>query len=206
MLQSQSGVLISQDEDVNNEIIEHFTSIFKNQRPPDNSLSKYFIEGVRDALIKTTASKNSGRQGENCAASPHQNDEGSHPASGRPAQPLLTAPISVSEIKRALIGTKSNKSPGTDGIPYEFYIKFWDSIGIHFLEMFKHVLENGSVLPSQGKAAVRMIPKTPSPKTLAQYRPISLLNSDYNGVRLGSAPATNSNTHAGSAPKRRRPR
>ncbi|KZR98346.1 Uncharacterized protein APZ42_006281, partial [Daphnia magna] len=38
--------------------------------------------------------------------------------------PNLTAPISLLEIRAALIVIKSNKSPGTDGIPYEFYVEF----------------------------------------------------------------------------------
>lgn len=101
------------------------------------------------------------------------------PAAGIAENSYLAAPISNAEIKRALLATNPNKYPGTDGIPYEFYLRFWDCIGPHFLEMFQHVLESGSVLSSQGRAAVRMIPKVPSPKTLSEYRPISLLNSDY---------------------------
>ena len=74
---------------------------------------------------------------------------------------------------------KKNKSPGLDGIPYEFYETFWDVIGPHFLAMVHHVLERGAVLQSQGKAAVRLIPKVPNPVKITDYRPISLLNTDY---------------------------
>jgi hypothetical protein len=42
--------------------------------------------------------------------------------------PNLTAPISSLEIKSDLFATKKNKSPGIDGIPYEFYLTFWDVI------------------------------------------------------------------------------
>ena len=176
MLQSQSGVSITQESEINVEIIDHFTKLFKNQRPPDNRLSKPFIEGVTDAFIKRRASE---MPAQSSASFTKIDDKRSRPAAGEPARTLLDAPITNADIKLALLDTKPNKSPGTDGIPYEFYIKFWDNIGPHFLAMFNFVLESGSVLPSQGKAAVRLIPKVPAPKTLSNYRPISLLNSDY---------------------------
>ena len=45
--------------------------------------------------------------------------------------------------------------------------------------MATSVLDNGSVLPSQGRAAVRLVPKIDRPATLSEYRPISVLNTDY---------------------------
>ena len=93
--------------------------------------------------------------------------------------PDLVAPITAFEIKGALLNTKRNKSPGTDGIPYEFYLTFWDTIAPHFLDMFTHILERGSLTPSQGKAAIRLIPKIPDAQRLSEFRPISLLNCDY---------------------------
>jgi hypothetical protein len=74
--------------------------------------------------------------------------------------PNLTAPISILEIKSALFETKKNKSPGIDDIPYEFYLTFWDAIAPHFLDMFKPVLERDSLTPSQGQAAIRLIPNS----------------------------------------------
>ena len=93
--------------------------------------------------------------------------------------PYLTAPITTFDIKTELDRTKTGKSPGTDGIPYEFYVLFWDVIAPHFLDMFKHVLERDSLSPSQGRAAVRLIPKSNGVCGVSGYRPISLLNTDY---------------------------
>ena len=45
--------------------------------------------------------------------------------------------------------------------------------------MMNYVLDEGSILHSQGKAMVRLIPKVPKPLSLSDYRPISLLNTDY---------------------------
>ncbi len=53
----------------------------------------------------------------------------------------LVAPITVDEINNALKATIKNKAPGTDGIHFELYLKIWDVIGVHFLEMINCVLD-----------------------------------------------------------------
>lgn len=92
---------------------------------------------------------------------------------------FLVEPITAFDIKTELLKTKGNKSPGTDGIPYEFYLLLWDVIAPHFLDMFNHVLERESLSQSQGRAAVRLIPKSKGVCAISGYRPISLLNTDY---------------------------
>ena len=85
----------------------------------------------------------------------------------------LTDPLTLAELRDALSKTEKNKSPGTDGIPYEFYTQIWEIIGPHFLTIVHGVLEKGELLPSQGKAAIRLLPKVPNPKNMTDYRPIS---------------------------------
>ena len=144
---TQNGNVITSKEEIDNEIIQHFTKIFKGQPSSDIRFSTPFLNGVRNVFTPTDNS--------------------------------LTTPITVQEIKSALLASKSNKSPGTDGIPSEFYLKFWDIVAPHFLDMSRHVLERGSVLPSQGRAAIRLIPKMKNPRKVGDYRPIALLNCDY---------------------------
>ncbi len=48
-----------------------------------------------------------------------------------------------------------------------------------FLELILLLRYSSTILPSQGRAAIRLIPKIPHPKTMTDYRPISLLNTDY---------------------------
>lgn len=38
----------------------------------------------------------------------------------------LSVPITLEELRRALVGMKKGKSPGWDGIPPELYLAFWD--------------------------------------------------------------------------------
>ena len=67
--------------------------------------------------------------------------------------------------------------------------------------MMMHVLENGSLLPLQGTAAVRLFPKKESLQVIADYRPIALLNSDYKiiafllAVRLRTTLGSTINEH-----------
>ncbi len=45
--------------------------------------------------------------------------------------------------------------------------------------MMNCVLEKRKLQPSQGRAAIRLVPKIPTPSRITDYRPISLLNTDY---------------------------
>ena len=45
---------------------------------------------------------------------------------------MLMNEIELSEIENILKSVESKKSPGVDGIPYEFYQTFWDLIKIEF--------------------------------------------------------------------------
>jgi hypothetical protein len=62
---------------------------------------------------------------------------GSIPESGN----FLVDPFTVDEINIALKATIKNKAPDTDGIHFELYLKMWDVIGVHFLEMINCVLD-----------------------------------------------------------------
>jgi hypothetical protein len=45
--------------------------------------------------------------------------------------------------------------------------------------MMNCVLEKRKLQPSQGRAAIRLVPKIPTPNKITDYRPISFLNTDY---------------------------
>lgn len=94
------------------------------------------------------------------------------------SQSLVVPPLLI-ELSTALKGMGTNKSPGDDGIPYEFYNSFWKTLGPIFLKMFVKILEMGKLTQSQGNALIRLLPKSTSPKKIADFRPLSLLNCDY---------------------------
>ena len=52
-------------------------------------------------------------------------------------------PISPNEAHAALLGMPKGKSPGSDGLPMEFYVAFWDLLGGDLVNVFNASLETG---------------------------------------------------------------
>lgn len=88
-------------------------------------------------------------------------------------------PLTLREITLAMRGLSKGKTPGSDGLPLEFYIKFCDLLAPHLVDLFNFSLENGSCSPSMQESVTRVIFKKDDPKDLKNWRPISLLNVDY---------------------------
>ena len=92
----------------------------------------------------------------------------------------LSAPLTKKEVFASLAKTSKLKSPGYDGIPYEFYRTFWDLVGDDLVQVANYcLLEKGSLTDSQKKAIITLIPKKGDTTILANWRPISLVNTDY---------------------------
>ena len=85
------------------------------------------------------------------------------------------------KLFEALKSMEKNKSPGKDGIPIEFYLKFWPIIKNDFKELIKHIFFKKKELPESMKTAIiSMIPKKdPNDTDIVKWRPISLLCVDY---------------------------
>ena len=74
----------------------------------------------------------------------------------------------------------NRKSPGSDGIPAEFYKKFWPKIGPTLLTAANFSLNEANELPNtQRRAYVTLVHKKGDRDDLSNWRPISLLNVDY---------------------------
>ena len=74
----------------------------------------------------------------------------------------------------------SNKSPGTNGIPADFYNVFWNGIKLFFLASINTSFEKGLLSISQPRGLITLIPKKDQPKCyIKNWRPITLLNCDY---------------------------
>ena len=74
---------------------------------------------------------------------------------------------------------RTNKSPGADGFPVEFYRRFWSSLGPDLVEVLNYCYEHGQLSNSQKQGIIRLLYKKEDPLLLKNWRPISLLNTDY---------------------------
>ena len=93
--------------------------------------------------------------------------------------------LSLAELSSALKAAAKGKRPGADGLPYEFYSRFWSLLGPVMLACFNEALgaqgEIAPLAPSLNLGLITLIHKGGGkPKDdPAAYRPITLLNCDY---------------------------
>ncbi|XP_071849885.1 uncharacterized protein [Apostichopus japonicus] len=71
----------------------------------------------------------------------------------------LEKPITLDEIKIALSLASNNKSPGIDGLPYEFYSSFLDMLGEDLLGVYNNIFKTGTMSMSQRTGIVTLLPK-----------------------------------------------
>ena len=92
---------------------------------------------------------------------------------------LLAQDITLSEIKSALFDMKFDKVTGSQGLPPEWYVKFWDEIsGLLF-----HVITDASKLgfdKSSSRGIITLMEKPGRDKMrISQWRPLTMLNTDF---------------------------
>ena len=88
--------------------------------------------------------------------------------------------ITREECYKALTSMKINKSPGNDGFTVEFYLTFWPQLGGLLVDVFNEVFEKGCLSTSQKQGVITLIEKDgKDPLYAKNYRPITLLNTDY---------------------------
>ncbi|CAM2109008.1 unnamed protein product [Caretta caretta] len=86
----------------------------------------------------------------------------------------------------------TNKSPGMDGLTVEFYRTFWDILSPDLATVWAKSLQGGVLPLSCRRAVLALLPKKGDLRDLRNWRPISLLRTDYKIVvkavwlRLGS--------------------
>lgn len=93
---------------------------------------------------------------------------------------ILNSQFTKEELKSAVFSQFENKSPGDDGIPIEFYKTFFEEMKTDLLELINEIFFVKKAIPiSMQNAIITMIPKKGNLNLLKNWRPISLLNSDY---------------------------
>ena len=92
----------------------------------------------------------------------------------------LERAITVEELGRTLRKFSNNRSPGSDGFPYEFFKVFWIDIKHFVHRSLIYGLGKGELSITQREGLITLVPKPSKPRNLiSSWRPITLLNSTY---------------------------
>lgn len=83
------------------------------------------------------------------------------------------------EVKGVIDSLTKNKSPGIDGLTVKVYRNCWEFIASGLLE-FIHDFWQSSSLPDKVKEGIiQLVPKNPDKQRLADWRPLTMLNTLY---------------------------
>jgi len=92
----------------------------------------------------------------------------------------MDAFITPDEVRKAIAGSHTGKTPGPDGIPMEFYRDHTDRVAPLLAEVYNNILLRGEAHPDFNKSITTLLYKGKGVrKELKNWRPISLLNCDY---------------------------
>lgn len=91
----------------------------------------------------------------------------------------LVAPPSREEVCEALFAMHPNKAPGIDGLHALFFQKFWHIVGADIILFVQYWWNGGVDLSSLNRTCIVLIPKCENPKSMKDFRPISLCTVLY---------------------------
>lgn len=86
--------------------------------------------------------------------------------------------ITTAEIYEAIKFSSSKKSPGSDGLPKEFYVRTFDIIHRELNLLLNEALR-GDIPEEFVNGVIVLVKKKQAGNSITAYRPISLLNYDY---------------------------
>ena len=86
--------------------------------------------------------------------------------------------LSELECFNAMKDMKPDKSPGTDGLPSEFYQTFWNEVSKPLLKALNYGFEVGQLSISQKRGIIKLIPKKSGELYyIKNWRPLTLLRA-----------------------------
>ena len=74
------------------------------------------------------------------------------------------------------------KTPGTDGLPAEFYNIFWKDLSRLLISALNYSYDEGSLSITHRRGIIKLVPKRDAefePHLIKNWRPLTLLNCDY---------------------------
>lgn len=85
----------------------------------------------------------------------------------------------MEEIKAAVFQLGATKAPRPDGLNGQFYQHHWEEVQLDVFHMVDSFLSSGNLDPSLNQIHIILIPKVANPKSITQFRPISLCNFSF---------------------------
>jgi len=89
----------------------------------------------------------------------------------------LCDPFSIEEIDAFILDLPNDKSPGPDGFNNLFFKKAWPIIKYDVYRLCNDFYWHQADIKSINSSYITLVPKKDNPKTVNDFRPISLLNS-----------------------------
>ena len=98
-----------------------------------------------------------------------------------PSADNLLTKVTVEELRKAIMSQSNKKSPGPDRIPNELYKYLADCepFLLVLAEIYSACMAHGLTPQAWGKSNIYLIYKSDDPANPLNYRPISLLNTNY---------------------------
>ena len=92
----------------------------------------------------------------------------------------IDQPIQTEELTQTIQQMEPNKTPGKDGLPTEFYNTFWNELKYILTQVTAYIYTNHNQCSrTQKRAIISLQYKEGERETLNNWRPISLLCTDY---------------------------
>ena len=153
-----NGVVVSDKKKIEEEVVKFFTALFNGHH--DANLVDTGVPFVPDHTFLNEFLEGLGK------LTDHDSSK-------------LQADISLDEMTSIVENCENNKSPGLDGLSYEFYKAVWQVIAVDFVEVLQCQLDRQRLIDSDTVGATRLTSKVAGVPQVDELRPITLLNCDY---------------------------
>jgi hypothetical protein len=91
----------------------------------------------------------------------------------------LDYPFTLEEIKEAVWDCGSAKAPGPDGFTFKFFKKYWDTLKHDIVSYVKEFEVSSHIPRGCNSFFITLVPKVEDPLVIGDFRPISLIGSQY---------------------------
>lgn len=148
-LENAEGRKITSKEEIMKEAESFYKALWKKSKNNNTALQEKYLQEINDKEITEDDKAN------------------------------LERLIEIGEIRNTIQNMENNKTPGLDGLSREFYASFWQLLKKDLVELINNAYIFGGLCESWKQGLTTIIYKKGDPNKLKNWRPITLLNTDY---------------------------